>query len=88
MASKLGVTALYVTPHSGKWGVLDPPGPPGSPPLFEPLILTYDPDFQSPRTWKERTSKVGGFKSYSGNKRTYKQTNTTEFIASMVGNHS
>ena len=28
MASKLGVTALYVTPHSGKWGVLWPPGPP------------------------------------------------------------
>ena len=27
MASKLGVTALYMTPHSGKWGVLWPPGP-------------------------------------------------------------
>ena len=28
MASKLGVTALYVTPHSGKWGVLCPPRTP------------------------------------------------------------
>ena len=33
MASKQGVTALYVTPHAAKWGSFDPPHSPGSPQL-------------------------------------------------------
>ena len=33
MASKLGVTALYVTPTQESGGAFDPPDSPGSPPL-------------------------------------------------------
>ena len=41
MASKLGDHSLYVTPHSGKWGVLWLPGPPGSPPLRTTRVSRY-----------------------------------------------
>jgi len=40
MASKLGVTALYVTPHSGKWGSFDFPDSPGWPPQLNGAYLS------------------------------------------------